>query len=153
MSLEVVQKLTADVLAQTAVLNAAQKTLNDHLALVKDLERQADYHRNNNNNDDLQIVNSRLTSAYQATPGLTAKVQQETATLNNMNTWLTNAKARLTPEEKQIAVIKEQAALKEAETAATKAAASKSRSLYIIVGVVVIVIVLGVVFYLKRKKA
>lgn len=153
MSLEVVQQLTADVLAQQAVYNAAQKELNDQIALNKDLERQAEEHRKNGNNDDLQIVNQRLTQGYSTISGLSSRVQQEKATLDNMNTWLMNAKARLTPEEKQIAVIKEQANLKTAEAAATKAAASKSRTVYIIVGVVVIVIVLGVVFYLKRKKA
>lgn len=152
MSLQIVEDLSQRVIEQQNVVDQKQKDLAASTALIKEYQRQAEYHHAQGNEYDLQVVNGRLTAAYQAHPTFESALQSQTLILTSLKTQLSAAKASLTPQEKDVAVIQEQTRLKNVELKKATIDEKKNKNIYIIIVVVVVIIVFAVIYFKLRKK-
>jgi hypothetical protein len=158
MSLAIVSDLTQRVIAAQTVLDQKKADLNAQIATNVGLQEQADYHRQRGNENDLQIVNSRLTAGYNALPALTNAVNLAQTEVNNLTQQLNSAKASLTPAENQ--VIQAEAAVKVNESnmrlAAQQAEIDKKNyaqktTKYIVIGVIGLIVIGGIIYYFRKK--
>lgn len=138
-----------------ATVNKIQGELNYQMDVVRDLQRQAEVHRANNDNYNLQIVNVRLTAAYSERDAVQNKLNDAKA---NYQTALKNyeeAKNRLlTPEEKAAYTLSAQAELTKAQSDANKQLFAQKTTKYLIWGAVaILVIAIGVWIYRKKYAA
>lgn len=160
MSLPVVENLTNQVVNAQNIVAEKQKAYDDHIAKLKDLERQAEVHRANGSENDLQIVNNQLTSEYAATASFVSALNQAKATLKDREDQLQVAKNSLTSVEKSQLEAQTQIQLNEsnAKLAAQKAETeqksySQKTTKYLIIGGILIAVVIVVVVWFKRKKS
>ncbi len=159
MSLALINSIELGINTATQDVIAKIAKRDDFQRYVKDLERQAEVHRNNNDNTNLQIVNNQLTTAYTQVQGYEDAINAAKQVLQDWQQKLATAKAQLTPEDLQTINARNQIALdaSKANLIATEAEAkekySQGTTKYLIIGGVLVVVVIIVVFWFKRKKS
>lgn len=158
MSLQTVKNLENLV---TDAQNKYQDTLSNlsaAVALAKEYERQAEVHRASGAIDDLNNVNALLNNQYGTITTLSSVRDNAKVVLDDLNKQLIEAKKALTPAENQ--VIEAEAVVKVNESnmrlAAQQAEIDKKNyaqktTKYVIIGVIALVVIAGVVYFIRKK--
>jgi len=158
MSLQTVKNLENLVTDAQNKYQNALSNLSAAIALAKEYERQAEVHHKNGAINDLNNVNALLNNQYGTITTLSSVRDNAKAVLDDLNNQLIEAKKTLTPAENQ--VIEAEAVVKVNESnmrlAAQQAEIDKKNyaqktTKYVIIGVIALVVIAGVVYFIRKK--
>lgn len=158
MSLQTVKNLENLVTDAQNKYQNALSNLSAAVALAKEYERQAGEHHKNGAINDLNNVNALLNNQYGTITTLSSVRDNAKAVLDDLNNQLIEAKKTLTPAENQ--VIEAEAVVKVNESnmrlAAQQAEIDKKNyaqktTKYVIIGVIALVVIAGVVYFIRKK--
>lgn len=150
----ILDNLSQAVTAALNSLNAKKAEYEKILAEVRELQRQAEYHRSRGDNTNLQIVNGQLTAKYSYETAAKKAIEDAQKVYDKALADYTSAQNNLlSPEEKAAVLVR---AKSEAETAKIEGESKlfiQKSTKYIIVGtIILVVIVVGVIIYRRKFK-
>ena len=154
----ILDQLSAAVTAALQKQNAEQAKYNAVLAEVRELQRQAEYHRGRGDNTNLQIVNGQLTAKYAELQSAENMLNDAKAAYNSALKAYQDAQNSILSQQEKDAIATQanaqaQTSVIAAQSEAEKKLFAQKTTKYLIFGAIALIVIAVGVYVYKKKYA
>lgn len=154
----ILDQLSAAVTAALQKQNAEQAKYNAVLAEVRELQRQAEYHRSRGDNTNLQIVNGQLTAKYAELQSAENMLNDAKAAYNSALKAYQDAQNTILSQQEKDAIATQanaqaQTSVIAAQSEAEKKLFAQKTTKYLIFGAIALIVIAVGVYVYKKKYA
>lgn len=154
----ILDQLSAAVTAALQKQNAEQAKYNAVLAEVRELQRQAEYHRGRGDNTNLQIVNGQLTAKYAELQSAENMLNDAKAAYNSALKAYQDAQNNILSQQEKDAIATQanaqaQTSVIAAQSEAEKKLFAQKTTKYLIFGAIALIVIAVGVYVYKKKYA